>query len=413
VTEFTGERVIPGHVNQDLWNEHYSRYAFAARFAAGRDVLDVGCGAGYGTAELARGARAVTGLDLAADAGNYAQSRYGLHSVQFVRGSAASLPFRAGEFQLVTAFEVIEHLSEWRQAIQEAARVLTADGVFLVSTPNTLDYADSRKIEGPNPYHHHEFEFEEFGTALAETFPHATVLLQNRTECQLFYPHKSFWPAEARVDAGAGTPAEANFFVAICSRRPLRDLHAFAYVPRAANVLREREQHIAKLEQHLALLEGQLSEARGERDLVLEKHREQTEHLEKQNHWALELEEQLRAAQARIVELQEQFAAEQTAGLEVAGSYEEKIRELEEDVRAKAEWALQTERRLTAEIESERAERAAVLERLKAAEATAEERARWALESNQRLERIEGQLELVRASRWVLLGRKLGVGPRL
>ncbi len=54
VSEFTGERVIPGQVNDDLWAEHISRYAFAARFAAGKRVLDIGCGTGYGTAELAQ-----------------------------------------------------------------------------------------------------------------------------------------------------------------------------------------------------------------------------------------------------------------------------------------------------------------------------------------------------------------------
>ena len=60
VTEFTGERVIPGQVEDDLWAEHVARYAFAARFAAGKRVLDVGCGMGYGTAELAKAAKSST-----------------------------------------------------------------------------------------------------------------------------------------------------------------------------------------------------------------------------------------------------------------------------------------------------------------------------------------------------------------
>src|ERR1017187_819804 len=44
--EFTGERVIPGRVDADLLNEHMARYAFAARLARGKRVLDAGCGAG-------------------------------------------------------------------------------------------------------------------------------------------------------------------------------------------------------------------------------------------------------------------------------------------------------------------------------------------------------------------------------
>ena len=36
--EFTGERVIPGEVNEDLWAEHLARYAFASPRAAGARV---------------------------------------------------------------------------------------------------------------------------------------------------------------------------------------------------------------------------------------------------------------------------------------------------------------------------------------------------------------------------------------
>ena len=59
MTEFTGERLIPGQVDVDLFNEHMARYTFAVRFAGGKRVLDAGCGAGYGSAELAAVAEAV------------------------------------------------------------------------------------------------------------------------------------------------------------------------------------------------------------------------------------------------------------------------------------------------------------------------------------------------------------------
>ena len=60
MSEFTGERVIPGQVNDDLWAEHIARYAFAARLSDGARVLDIGCGTGYGTAELAQRAQALS-----------------------------------------------------------------------------------------------------------------------------------------------------------------------------------------------------------------------------------------------------------------------------------------------------------------------------------------------------------------
>ena len=73
MAEFTGERLIPGQVDADLLNEHMARYAFAMRLARGNRVLDAGCGAGYGSAELARIAKSVTGVDVACEAVEYAR----------------------------------------------------------------------------------------------------------------------------------------------------------------------------------------------------------------------------------------------------------------------------------------------------------------------------------------------------
>src|SRR5271156_1795322 len=93
LVEFTGERVIPGQVNDDLWSEHLARYAFARRFAAGKRVLDAGCGAGYGSAELAGLAAFVTGVDAASDAIEYARQAYPLPNARFLAASCTDLPF--------------------------------------------------------------------------------------------------------------------------------------------------------------------------------------------------------------------------------------------------------------------------------------------------------------------------------
>ena len=83
LAEFTGERLIPGQVDVDLLNEHLARYAFAARLAQGKRVLDLGCGAGYGSAELAKTAHWVTGVDIAAEAVDYARAAYRLPNLRF------------------------------------------------------------------------------------------------------------------------------------------------------------------------------------------------------------------------------------------------------------------------------------------------------------------------------------------
>ena len=212
MTEFTGERVVPGQVNDDLWAEHISRYAFAARFAADRDVLDIGSGTGYGTAELAQTAHSAQGIDVSPEAVAFAQSNYPLANIKFLTASATSIPLPDGSFSLITAFEVIEHLDDWRSLLKEASRLLKSGGLFLVSTPNKLYYTESRGSEGPNPYHTHEFTYDEFRAALAEFFPHSAVFLQNRMEAFAFYPHATYHPVAAHMAGSRGTPDDAHFF---------------------------------------------------------------------------------------------------------------------------------------------------------------------------------------------------------
>ncbi len=130
MTEFTGERVIPGLVHPDLWAEHIARYAFAARFASGDRVLDAGCGTGYGCAQLAPRASLVAGIDIASDAIEYARQHSAPQNVRYTQASATAIPFAAGAFHLVTAFEVIEHLADWRGLLAEARRVLDAEGLL-------------------------------------------------------------------------------------------------------------------------------------------------------------------------------------------------------------------------------------------------------------------------------------------
>jgi len=179
VTEFTGERAIPGEIETDLLNEHLARYLFAARLARGKRVLDAGCGAGYGSAELAGAADRVVGFDRAAEAVDFARAHYQLPNLFFEQATCGAIPHPEGAFDLVVAFEVIEHLEDWRGFLGEARRVLAPTGQFIVSTPNKLYYAESRGEAGENPFHAHEFEFEELREELTRVFPHVSLFLEN------------------------------------------------------------------------------------------------------------------------------------------------------------------------------------------------------------------------------------------
>lgn len=409
MSEFTGERVIPGQVNDDLWAEHLARYAFAARLADGARVLDIGCGTGYGTAELAQHAQSAAGIDISSDAIVYAREHYPIGNATFLAASATAIPFPSASFDLITAFEVIEHLENWHELLIEARRLLHPRGTFLVSTPNKLYYAESRAREGPNPFHTHEFDFAEFRDALAAVFPTVTVLLQNRLESQAFYPHATFVPVDAKLDTSRGSPDEAHFFLALCSIDCAPETRSFIYVPRAANLLREREQHIFLLQDELAKTKTWLEGVMSDRQKLIESQDDLKAHLEEHNRWALQLDQDYHAALARISELQDLMQAEQAKAMEMAAAYQRTVDALERENRDKTEWALDTGKRLAQKCD----ELAGTVGLLDRAEATVVERTAWAQDLERGLEQANAKLKMIAESRWVKLGRAAGVGPKL
>lgn len=308
--EFTGERVIPGQVDPDLWAEHFSRYRFAATLAPqlGKkpDVLDIGCGSGYGTSTLAEVAATATGIDLAPEAVEHARANYNRPNLTYLPGSATDLPFPDQSFDLITAFEVIEHLSEPVKLLSEGRRVLRPGGVFLVSTPNQTYYAETRGSSGPNPYHLHEFTFEEFREALTAVFGTAEILLQNHTDAFSFSETKAT-VTDALIETVSASPVEAHFFLAVCPAGAIPELRNFVYVPTATNLLRTREHHIGilqleveNLKASIDTLQASLAKAHAERDKMIGMYDDQAKTLAERTEWALHLDHEFKNKVAHL-----------------------------------------------------------------------------------------------------------------
>jgi len=99
----------------------------------GMRVLDLGCGNGCYTAELARRARWVCGLDI--QMSNLSAFREPLPRVQ---GAGECLPFASESFDAVTMIEVLEHVACDTTALQECFRILRRGGLLVLFAPNRL-----------------------------------------------------------------------------------------------------------------------------------------------------------------------------------------------------------------------------------------------------------------------------------
>jgi SAM-dependent methyltransferase len=217
------ERFVPASVRGELTDaEHLVRYAWAGRLAAGKRVLDAGCGLGYGTRMLRRaGAAEVVGVDIAAAAVEAARADEEA-GVRFEVGDVGDLDHPDGAFDVVVCLEVIEHVPDQRRVIAELVRVLAPGGVLVISSPNRAVYVPG------NPHHIHEYLPEELRAALAESLEYVGLWRQHNWICSAVMDDESFAAddlaavREMWVEKVAGEePGRETYTLALASDAPL------------------------------------------------------------------------------------------------------------------------------------------------------------------------------------------------
>lgn len=149
---------------------HSFPYLRSARSARGLKVLDLGCNIGYGTDILARTAREAVGADVSEKSVTAARKRFGAGPARFLVLQSGRLPFEDGEFDLLTSFQVIEHLRDYRVYLEEIRRVLRPDGLALFTTPNSLLRLDPG-MKPWNRFHVREFDPGGLESLLRRYFP--------------------------------------------------------------------------------------------------------------------------------------------------------------------------------------------------------------------------------------------------
>lgn len=166
----TGERTVPGVAEENYWfRRHEVVYRdlvdrLADRFADA-EVLEAGCGEGYGADLIADVARRVIGLDYDEYAVAHVRARY--PRVDMRHGNLAELPLPDESVDIVVNFQVIEHLWDQGQFVAECRRVLRPGGLLLMSTPNRITFSPGRDTP-VNPFHTRELDAAELTELLTD-----------------------------------------------------------------------------------------------------------------------------------------------------------------------------------------------------------------------------------------------------
>jgi O-antigen biosynthesis protein len=275
--DWTGERCVPWAPDVQVIYEHYHRYLWAQPLVSGHRVLDLGSGEGFGAALLADTARAVVGIDIDARTVEHSQLNYVADNLEFRTGSATDLgAFPNDAFDVVVAFEVIEHIRDQEGVLAEVKRVLDDDGLFVVSTPERRTYSEASGYV--NPFHEHELTREELSALVSGRFSSLALFLQAAATGSRIQSleHRARGPNLAvqieRVGDEwriAGPPAP-RYLIGVASDSPLPELPGDSTLSDfGLGLLREAEGAVAE-ERERAQLELHAAERRA---------REQRQHL--------------------------------------------------------------------------------------------------------------------------------------
>ena len=175
----TGERLIPESFTSKeeylMYLRHIFAYSYAASHISKNDlVLEVGSGEGYGTNILSTKVKSIVGLDVDLEAIEHANKKYKSKKCEFIHYTGKKLPFPDNKFDKVVSFQVIEHVTDDKEYLNEIYRVLKNKGDFIVSTPNRNHRLEPNQKPW-NRFHLREYSPEGLSELLSKKFNNVEV----------------------------------------------------------------------------------------------------------------------------------------------------------------------------------------------------------------------------------------------
>ena len=314
---FTGERYIPNDPEcGEIKYEHESRYIFASRFVDSKLVADIGCGVGYGSKILAQqNPISIVGLDLSLEAVRYANSNYKHEKIKYLNSHSETLPLFDNQFHIVIAFEIIEHLENFRGLLKEIKRIMKDDGKLIISTPNVVKH-HSHKKSRVRDFHVYEFCYHDFKKLLSEYFDSLTFFNQKYNQSILFELHnqnfnKSGDEKEFCLEfdnsfvAESSAEFDGDYIIAICGKKTDPEI---ASIDKTKIFNISQTSRIHEMRRHLKTLDEEievLKKLADERGLWAKKQNEELkdkgktiqnlrDELETSNAWAIRISDELK-----------------------------------------------------------------------------------------------------------------------
>lgn len=220
--EDTGERMIPAyHKGRLVYGEHIVRYKSTEAIVKDKVVLDIAAGSGYGTAVIGESAKKVYGVDVDKDAITYAQKNYSSKTVEFIKGNGKDIPLDTDTVDVVVSFETIEHIEDYKHFMSEVRRVLKDDGIFVLSTPNDVEFP-----EGAH-FHIHEFERAELKALAKEYFQYSKEYFQATWKYNALLDEEQLseeWDGSLKtLNVAPVSPKKAIYFYMLLSNRKITE----------------------------------------------------------------------------------------------------------------------------------------------------------------------------------------------
>lgn len=143
----------------------------------GLNILEIGCGAGYGSKYLSSNAKTITTVDLDHKSLDFAKANNFADNITYINANVLQgLPFEENRFDFVNIFQVIEHIDidKTQSFLHEIKRVMKPGAYLFMTTPNRKTRLQTYQ-KPTNKYHTQEFSEKTLKKLIVSVFSSSSI----------------------------------------------------------------------------------------------------------------------------------------------------------------------------------------------------------------------------------------------